>query len=134
MSNRNASDNPPQVTIYNWETIPAFDYDGITVRGFRSSNVAIGYSHLRPGTPMKPPHTHDIEQIFMILQGRVKLHIGEAVHDCGPGTVVRIPPHVEHWVEPPAPEDGVAINLDIFSPIRPDFLALTKYQTEKFDE
>jgi len=72
MTDRNASDNPPDVPIYNWETIPSFDYDGITVRGFRSSNVAIGYSQLRPGTPMKPPHTHDIEQIFMILEGRIK--------------------------------------------------------------
>jgi hypothetical protein len=45
---------------------------------------------------------------------------------------VLIPPHVEHWVEPPSAEDGVAINLDIFSPIREDFLKLTAYQTEQF--
>jgi mannose-6-phosphate isomerase-like protein (cupin superfamily) len=126
-------DNPaPPVPLYNWDTIPSFDYGGITVRGFRGSNVAIGYSHLYPGTEMKPPHTHDIEQIFMILQGRVKLHVGDQIHDCRPGSIVLIPPHVEHWVEPPSPEDGVAINLDIFSPIREDFLKLTTYQTEQF--
>lgn len=119
------------VPVYNWDTIPVFDYDGITVRGFRSSSAALAYSHLRPGTPMKPPHTHDFEQVFMLLQGRVKLHVGDAVHDCGPGTVVLIPPHVVHWVEAPREEDGVAINLDVFAPVRPDLFKLTAYQTDK---
>lgn len=124
------NDPSPSVPLYNWADIPAFDYDGISVRGFRSSHAGIAYSELRPGTPMKPPHTHDFEQIFMILKGRVKLHVGDRVHDCSPGSIVLIPPHVEHWVEPPSEEDGVAVNLDIFAPIRSDFEGLTRYQTD----
>jgi mannose-6-phosphate isomerase-like protein (cupin superfamily) len=126
------SDTGKLVPLYNWDTIPAFDFDGIKVRGFRSSHAAIAYSVLRPNTPMKPPHTHDFEQIFMLLEGRVKLHVGSQVHDCGPGSIVLIPPHVEHWVEAPSEEDGIAINLDFFSPIRDDFFAITKYQTDSF--
>lgn len=122
-------DNAPDAPLYNWETIPAFDYDGIPVRGFRGDNVGIAYSELHPGAKMKPPHSHDFEQIFMILKGRVRLHVGDRVHECGPGSIIRIPPNVEHWVEPPRKEDGVAINLDVFSPIRADFEMLTAYQS-----
>jgi hypothetical protein len=40
-------------------------------------------------------------------------------------------PNVVHWAEPPAPEDGVAINMDIWTPYRPDFGAFTAYQTDE---
>ena len=122
------------VPQYNWKDIPEREMrQGVVQKVFRGDQCVVGQTTLYPGMK-SAPHSHEWEQIFMILQGRVKLHVGDQVHDCGPGTVVRIPPHIEHWVEPPAAEDGVAINLDIFSPIRPDFLELTKYQTEKFDE
>ncbi|MCR9220975.1 MAG: cupin domain-containing protein [Alphaproteobacteria bacterium] len=121
-----------RVPVYNWADIPAVAYGDIPVRGFRGDGVGVAYSELHPGAEMKPPHSHDFEQIFMILQGRVRLHLAEEVHECGPGTVVRIPPGVEHWVEAPRPEDGVAINLDIFAPVREDFAGLTAYQTDRF--
>ena len=124
-------EKPKQAPLYNWDTIPAFDYGGIPVRGFRGSNAAVAYSERHPNTPMKPPHSHDFEQIFMILKGRVTLHVGDQVHDCRAGSIVLIPANVEHWVDPPREEDGVAINLDIFSPIRADFEKLTAYQTDE---
>jgi quercetin dioxygenase-like cupin family protein len=89
--------------------------------------VLVTHNLLAPG--MEPsPHSHPFEQVFMLLEGRAKLHIGDEVHDCGPGTVLRIPPNVIHWAEPPKPEDGVAVNVDIFSPVREDYLPLVEYQ------
>jgi mannose-6-phosphate isomerase-like protein (cupin superfamily) len=121
------------VPVYNWwRDIPARESrKGIIQRDFRGSDLLIGCSELHPHMDGNP-HSHEYEQIFMILEGRVRLHVGDDVQVVEEGGVVRIPPHVEHWSEPPTPEDGVAINLDIWTPYRPDFGAFTAYQTDDF--
>lgn len=121
------------IPSYNWNEIPVRESrKGIFQRVFRGNNVLIAQSELHPH--MDPsPHSHPYEQIFMILKGRVKLHVGDQVFMCTAGSVVRIPPNVVHWSEPPDPADGVAINMDIWTPYRPDFGAFTAYQTDKFD-
>lgn len=121
------------VPVYNLNELPARELrQGIVQRVFRGNNVAIGYNLLHPGMATNP-HSHDFEQLFLLLKGRVRLHVGDQVHDCKEGTIVRIPPHTEHWAEPPKPEDGVAVNMDIFAPIREDYFELTAYQTDKFE-
>jgi quercetin dioxygenase-like cupin family protein len=114
--------------VYNWERIPSMQpRPGLTMRAFRGDNVLVTYNLIGPDL-VPNPHRHPFEQVFMLIEGRVRLHIEDAVHDCGPGTVLRIPPDALHWVEPPAPADGVAVNIDIFSPARADYLPLTEYQ------
>jgi quercetin dioxygenase-like cupin family protein len=117
---------------YNWKSIPVRESrKGIMQRVFRGDDVLVGYSELHPH--MDPsPHSHPYEQLFMIVKGRVKLHVGEQVIECTEGSVVRIPPNVVHWAEPPSPEDGVAINMDIWTPYRADFGEFTAYQTDRF--
>jgi len=117
---------------YNWKSIPVRESrKGIMQRVFRGNDVLIGYSELHPH--MDPsPHSHPYEQIFMLMKGRVKLHVADEVIVCTEGSVVRIPPDVIHWAEPPSAEDGVAINMDIWTPYRPDFGAFTAYQTDVF--
>jgi quercetin dioxygenase-like cupin family protein len=120
------------VRAYNWQDVPSKEpRAGITMRGFRGDNVLVTYNLLAPD--LKPgPHSHPFDQIFMLIKGRVKLHVGEQVFDCTAGTVVRIPPNVVHWADPPAPEDGVAVNIDVFGPAREDYLHLVTYQTDAF--
>lgn len=120
------------VRAYNWDEVPFRELKpGIIQRGFRSDGVMVTYNYLEPGC-QGSPHSHPFDQIFMIIRGRVKLHVEDQIFDCGPGSVVRIPPHHVHWVEPPAPEDGVAINLDIFGPAREDYLDIVAYQEDDF--
>lgn len=122
------------VPHYNWKDIPERELrQGLTQRVFRGNGVLVGYNLLHPGLVSKP-HSHEYEQIFQLLKGRVKLHVGDQVIECTEGTIVRIPPNVEHWAEPPAPEDGVALNMDIWTPIRPDYAEYTSYQTDTFDD
>jgi mannose-6-phosphate isomerase-like protein (cupin superfamily) len=121
-----------KVPLYNLDEIPVLNpRDGVVQRVFRGSGVCVSFAELHPD--MKPsPHSHPWEQIFMLLRGKVKLHVGDQVFDMRDGSFVRIPPNVVHYSEPPLPEDGMALNLDIFSPLRPDFFALTAYQTDDF--
>ena len=76
------------------------------------------------------PHKHVYEQIFMILEGRVTLHIEEQEIDCPAGTIVHIPPNALHWAD--GPKEGVAVNRRPVAD-REDYGEYTKYQTDDFD-
>lgn len=125
-----ASQGP--VPLYNLDDIPVLNPRvGIVQRVFRGSGVCVSFAELHPNMKASP-HSHPWEQFFILLEGRVTLHVGDQVFDMKKGSFVRIPPNVVHYSEPPKPEDGVALNLDIFSPLRPDYFELTKFQTDDF--
>ena len=132
MTDSNHRSVPGPIPVYNFNDIPGRSpRPHQTQKVFRGNQVAIGWNVGEPGMVPRP-HSHNYEQIFVMLSGRTKLHVGEQVFDMTPGSVIRIPPNVEHWAE--APEDGRAEQLDIFAPIRPDYYELTQYQSDKFDE
>ena len=122
------------VPQYNWKDIPEREMrQGVVQKVFRGDQCVVGQTTLYPGMK-SAPHSHEWEQIFMILQGRVTLHVGDQVFDCPAGTVIRIPPNVMHWAEAPTEADGPALNLDIWTPLRPDYAKYTDYQTDKFSK
>ena len=65
-----------------------------------------------------PKHSHPHEQIGYLVNGRIRLSIGPEEKDMMPGDSWCIPSDVEHGAE--ILEDSVAI--DIFSPVREDYL------------
>ncbi|TDR93358.1 cupin domain-containing protein [Enterovirga rhinocerotis] len=116
------------VKAYNWSDVPAREVrPGVTQRGFRGDQCLVTYNTLAPGMEPKP-HSHPFDQVFMLISGRVTLHVGEQVIECGPGTVVQIPRDVVHWADAPSPEDGIAVNIDVFAPMREDYGYMVAYQ------
>jgi quercetin dioxygenase-like cupin family protein len=67
-----------------------------------------------------PMHKHEHEQLGFVLQGKAKFTIGEDTKIIEPNTFYKIPSNVEHGAEILGSEK--AIFIDIFSPIREDFL------------
>ena len=68
-----------------------------------------------------PKHSHENEQITWVVEGRLRLTLGEdeeQVVELGPGDVLHIPPHVPHAAE--ALED--TLDVDTFSPPRADWI------------
>ena len=65
-----------------------------------------------------PMHSHDSEQMTYILQGALRFQIGGEEITVREGEVLHIPSFVEHQAE--ALED--TFELDVFSPIRGDWL------------
>jgi quercetin dioxygenase-like cupin family protein len=65
-----------------------------------------------------PMHTHDSEQMTYVLQGSLKFLVGGDDITVREGEVLHIPSGVEHQSE--ALED--TFELDLFSPIRQDWL------------
>ncbi|HYJ91940.1 MAG TPA: cupin domain-containing protein, partial [Pyrinomonadaceae bacterium] len=66
-----------------------------------------------------PEHTHPHEQMTLVMKGRVKFYIeGEPVI-VSAGNVLHFPPHNRHGA---TMLDEEVVLIDIFSPIREDFL------------
>ena len=81
-----------------------------------SFEMALGT--VQPGGEAEP-HLHDTEhQVFYILQGLCDVTLGDdAPVECGPGTVVRIPPKLLHRVV--AKGDKALKGIVLYSPPLP---------------
>ncbi len=116
------------MNFYNWDNLPWEEVrPGVRRKGFRSANALMVLNELQPGMETRP-HSHPFEQLAYILKGRVRFTVGDEVHEMGPGGLCVIPPDVTHFAD--ILGDEPALNLDIFGPVREDYLHLTKTQTE----
>jgi quercetin dioxygenase-like cupin family protein len=106
----------------NWEDIPDEEVrPGVRRRGFGTRDVMLVMNECQPGMQVRP-HSHDFDQIAMIVSGNAIYHVGEIANNVGPGAIMHIPAGVEHYIEPTGTEP--VMNLDIFAPAREDYLHL----------
>jgi quercetin dioxygenase-like cupin family protein len=68
-------------------------------------------------------HSHPHEQITLVVAGRVLFTIEDQVREVGAGDVLHFPPGVRHGA---TMLDEEVVLIDIFSPIREDFLPRTE--------
>jgi quercetin dioxygenase-like cupin family protein len=116
--------------LYNWNELPReFVRQGIERVGFRGDNVILVMNWIEPRIQVNP-HSHPFEQLALLVQGRVRYHVADEVFEMTPGSMLRVPPHTIHYVEPIG--DEIALNLDVFAPLRGDYAHLAKYQDEEF--
>jgi quercetin dioxygenase-like cupin family protein len=66
-----------------------------------------------------PEHTHPHEQIGYLVKGKLEFRVGDETKVLNPGDTWLAPGNVPHFVR--VLEDTIA--LDIFHPIREDFLS-----------
>jgi quercetin dioxygenase-like cupin family protein len=106
--------------VLNWDKVPLEKVtDQISRQLVTGKNEMMSRVLLQKGSVV-PTHSHESEQITYILEGALRLWIGEPEEEVmvRAGHFVVIPPHVPHRAE--ALEDTV--DLDLFSPIRQDWL------------
>lgn len=123
---------PQNASLIDWASLPReVVRPGVERAAFRGENVLMVMNWLQPGMEVRP-HSHPFEQIAYIVSGRMKFTVGDEVIEAGPGSVIRIPPGVEHCGEPLGDEQ--VLNLDVFSPIRDDYRHLVEYQQADFED
>ena len=66
-----------------------------------------------------PLHSHPHEQAGMLLKGKLQLTIGDETRVMEPGSMYLVPGGVPHRA---VAIDGPVLVLDIFSPIREDYV------------
>jgi quercetin dioxygenase-like cupin family protein len=107
------------VEYFTWESVPLEVMSDMISRKVISGDKAmVAQVFLKKGAVV-PEHQHESEQITYILDGALKFELEGKVVTVHKGEVLRIPSHVPHRAV--ALED--TLDLDIFSPIRTDWLA-----------
>jgi quercetin dioxygenase-like cupin family protein len=114
----------PPITIphqaWNWATVPAERIgDGITRQMVHGATLMICRLTLAPGT-VTAAHDHVHEQMTIIEKGRVRFVLGSDEKVFGPGDILLLPSGLWHGA---TMLDEEVVLVDIFSPIREDFLA-----------
>lgn len=103
---------------YTWDDIPQEKMnDRIWRKVITGEKAMVAQVFLRRGA-IVPEHQHESEQLTYILKGALQFHIEGREIVVSEGQVLRIPSHVPHRAV--ALED--TLDLDIFSPIRTDWL------------
>ena len=109
------------VKLFNWETMPKEPVtDVIDRRLVTGERTMLAHVYLKKGSVV-PQHSHDNEQFTYILDGALHFFIGADESEeviVRAGEVLHIPSNVPHKAI--ALED--TIDLDVFTPIRQDWL------------
>jgi quercetin dioxygenase-like cupin family protein len=104
------------------EIAPQQIWDGVVVRAVHGDRTTLGLIELAPGS-LVPEHSHENEQMGVLVSGAVRFRIGDETRDLGPGATWRIRANVPHEVEA-GPEGAVVVEL--FTPWRSDWTALER--------
>lgn len=108
--------------FYNIDEIPKEEVKpGASRRIISGDKIMLVLWELNPGAEV-PLHSHPHEQISYVLQGKAEVTVGEEKKIIGKGGVYHVPyqSNLEHEVKVLGDENFV--ELDIFHPIREDFL------------
>lgn len=104
---------------WNWDTIPREPLsDGIFRQMIHGERLMICRLTIAPGTATTE-HDHMHEQMTIVEKGRVRFIVGQEEKVFGPGDVILLPSGLWHGA---TMLDEEVILIDIFSPIREDFL------------
>ena len=98
-------------------------FPGCRIRTPYGRNLMLSYVEIDAGAAV-PEHSHPHEQAGYVLGGRVRFTIGGETRTLGAGDMFLIPPDVLHAV---TAVDGPAVVLDVFSPVREDYAAMTNW-------
>lgn len=93
--------------------------EGVDRRAFTGKNCMLVLntieSHAKPAL-----HSHPHEQITYIVQGVCDFVLGGETVRMAKGDVILVPPGVPHTLRPIGSE--TILNMDVFSPVREDYL------------
>jgi quercetin dioxygenase-like cupin family protein len=95
-------------------------WDGILSRAVHGERITLAVVELDPEAPL-PEHSHDNEQLGIVIRGSLTLRVGNEERMLGSGETWRIESNVPH--EGRAGPDG-AVVVDVFAPPRDDWRAL----------
>jgi len=93
---------------------------GLVFRPVLGQGVLTNFVHFEPHTEA-PMHTHEEEQVVVVLEGEIEFDVDGDIRTLGPGEVIHLPPHVPHAART---HDSTCDEMDIFAPPRRALVAL----------
>lgn len=105
--------------VTDWASIPTVQTaPGIKRQMIVGQNVMVCRFTFDP-LVVTPEHTHPHEQMTLVMKGKVKFYVSGEERIVSAGDVLHFPPHNRHGA---TMLDEEVVLIDIFSPIREDFL------------
>jgi quercetin dioxygenase-like cupin family protein len=95
-------------------------WDGVVGRAVHGDRLTLSVVELAPRTVI-PEHSHEHEQVGIVVTGSVTFRVGHEARDLGPGGSWCIRAHIPHEVK--TGTDG-AIVIEAFSPTRGDWRSI----------
>ena len=89
-----AQTNEPQTTVVNMGSLE----NDITMRVVAANTVRLVRLEIREGIK-SPFHNHADEEVYLLVEGRVRATAGDDTFTISPGDVVVVPPFVPHQLE-----------------------------------
>jgi quercetin dioxygenase-like cupin family protein len=115
--------NPDSVVAFqhrDWSSIPIERLaDGVERQMIWGERLMVCRLHFAPKV-VTAVHSHPHEQITLVERGRVQFYVDGAPVIASAGDVLHFPANVEHGA---TMLDEEVVLVDIFSPIREDFLS-----------
>ncbi len=93
-------------------------FPGVEICTTAGDRIMLSVVNFEPGSVVLD-HSHPHEQMGMMVSGRLEFTVGGVTKVLGPGDIWRIPGGVVHRVRA---LEGPAVALDVFHPIREDYL------------
>ena len=111
----------PAFSLYRWDELALEKVTEMISRKIvTGAREMLAQIYLKKGA-LVPMHSHESEQMTYVLQGALRFLIGGEVVTVRESEVLHIPSWIEHQAE--ALDD--TFELDVFSPIRQDWLDRT---------
>jgi len=92
--------------------------NGSTIKAVANEHSMFTFFEFGPN-PVVPIHKHPHEQTSLVLQGSIRMTVGDRAEKLIPMEGVVIPPNVEHGATALEPDTKV---LDIWYPLREEYL------------
>lgn len=103
----------------DWDRIPVEQVgDGIERQMIWGERLMVCRLRIAPGV-ITAVHSHPHEQITIVERGRVVFTIDGRTRTAAAGDILHFPPHLQHGA---TMLDDEVVLIDIFSPVREDFL------------
>ncbi|MFE9328723.1 cupin domain-containing protein [Nocardia sp. NPDC052278] len=99
------------------------------VRGDESL-ITINWIHPGHGEVAPPAHSHPFDQVSFVFQGTLEFEVDDQKYVVSAGEVLQIPAGAPHTAR--VIGDEVALNVDVFAPVRKDYLHLVEHQADAF--
>jgi mannose-6-phosphate isomerase-like protein (cupin superfamily) len=105
---------------------------GVEPCAVRSDGALVTFNWIDPGDgEPPPPHAHPFDQLSFVVQGTMEFDVAGERFVVGPGEVLAIPADAPHTAR--IIGDEVVLNVDVFAPVREDYLHLVERDAEAFE-
>ena len=108
-----------EALVTDWKKVPSERIsEGIDRQMVVGQNIMVCRLRFDPFV-VTPEHRHPHEQVTLVMQGKVKFTLEDEVQIAAPGDILHFPSNHLHGA---TMLDEEVVLIDIFSPIREDFL------------